>query len=177
MRFLLVVAVLAAPFGSCFHRAKRPAAEAAATVDVTWSGVEKGHFSAPATGEWCRADSLLEITAIRNDTAIGVALVAQDTLRPGQHPVVLPGVEVKWRPLARAALRWIGGAENKGFEATGGNVHVTDVIGNTVSGRIDVRMATGAQRDTLRVVGTFTRVPMHPSSTPCGRAGKGTNTG
>jgi hypothetical protein len=168
---------LAVLVGSCSRGAKRPAADTPATVDVTWSGIEKGHFSAPATGEWCPTDSLLEITAIRNDTALGVALVAQDTLRPGQHPVVLPGVVVKWRPLARAALRWIGAAENKGFEATGGNVHVTDVRGNTVSGRIDVRMAAGVQRDTLRLVGTFTRVPMHPGSTACGRVGKGSTTG
>ena len=177
MRLFLLLTILAAPFGSCFRRAKKPAAGTAAVVDLSWSGIEKGHFSAPASGEWCRADSLLEIIAIRGDTAFGVALVAQDTLRPGQHPVVLPSVVVTWRPLARAALRWVGLTENKGFEATGGNVHVTDVQGNTVSGRIDVRMATGMQRDTLRVVGTFTRVPMRPGSVACGRAGKGGKTG
>jgi hypothetical protein len=113
------------------------------------------------------------MTAISGATGIGLALVAKDTIKPGQHPVVAPSVTVDWKPLARGALRWIGPAEVRGFEATGGNVHVTEHIANTISGRIDVRMATLNSRDTLRVVGRFTKVPMRPDSGPCGRVDKG----
>ena len=171
MRLFALAVVLAAPFG-CFKRARPSPASQGSTVDLHWAGATKGGFAAPAEAEWCPTDSLVELSAIRGDTAFGIALVAKDTIRVGQHPIVLPSVVVDWRPLARVAFRWPTTGENKGYEANGGNVHVTDVAGNAVSGQLDVRMAAGNPRDTIRLTGTFTRVPLKPGLLPCGRTVK-----
>jgi hypothetical protein len=170
-QLFLSALVLAAPF-SC-HRRSKAADPTVGTLDVEWTGSATGRFVAEASGLWCPADSLLELTAIRGDTGVGIALAATDTLRLGQHPVVLPSVPVGWRPLARAAIRWITKTESKGFEGAGGNVHLTDLSGSRVSGRVDARMKGVNQRDTLRVVGTFTRVPFTRNPAPCGRMAKG----
>ena len=164
---VLAAALLLIPL-TC-TRQKKAAEPLTGVVEVKWSGAAEGRFIAPGDGQWCRRDTLLELTAIRGDTGIGLALVEKDTIKVGQHPVVAPSVSVDWRPLARGALRWLGPADVRGFEATGGNVHITELAANTISGRIDVRMSTLNNRDTLRVVGTFTKVPMRPDSAACGR--------
>jgi hypothetical protein len=173
VRVLLLAALVLTAGFACPWRKKPAISSTEGTVDLEWTGSTKGHFIASAVGQWCKADSMLEVTAIRGDTGVAIALVTEDTLKPGQHPIVLPSVPVKWRPLARTAIRWIGKAELEGFEGSGGNVHVTELGRNTVSGRVDARLRAGNRRDTLRLIGTFTRIPIRANPSPCGRISKG----
>src|SRR2546422_763402 len=58
------------------------------------------HWSAPAEARWCARDTLLEITALRNDSGVGLAVFARDSLRAEGYPVFQSGLFAPWRPQA-----------------------------------------------------------------------------
>jgi hypothetical protein len=142
------------------------------SLSVEWTGSSRGRFSAPATARWCAMDSLLEVLAVRNDTAFGVALMAQDSVRAGAYPVHEIRPFTPGRPQASAALRWLTDVALKGYEAFGGAVTVTEGGGRLVSGTIEVRLRVPAGADTLHLTGSFQRIPIGPATGSCGRADK-----
>lgn len=121
---------------------------------------------------------MVQIIAIRSDTAFGFSLFVEDTIRPAQHPVLSSEVSADWRPLATAALRWFAmspaGAEGgtstdvKGWEATSGVVSVQSVDSGP-SGTVDLRLRRVGGFDTLRLTGTFAAIPIEPAVGACGR--------
>src|SRR5258706_2955503 len=107
---------------------------------VAWTGTAAGRFSAPAEARWCPRDTLIEIIAVRNDTAFGVTLAPVDTVRPGAY-VVLPASRfLPSRPQAGAALRWLAETLIMPFEAITGTVTVTECATRRSSWTLDVRL-------------------------------------
>lgn len=166
----LAFGLLVLPF-SCPEKAAQPL-DGPGVVSVEWTASRTGGFAAQPEVSWCPADSMLEILALRGDTAFGLTLFAQDSLQVGQFPVVSGGVSSTWRPQASGALRWVNDSANIGFEATGGNVQVTRADGGFVSGTLDARFKLVDGPDTLRVTGKFLDLMIKPAVGQCGRAFK-----
>lgn len=146
------------------------APEGDGTITVGWTGESAGNFSAMAEGRWCASDTLLEIIAVRNDTAVGFTLIAQDTPQAARYPVNETRMWTPGRPQANVGLRWLAPLELKGFEGIGGSVVVSGGDSGTVTGTIDVQLRPLTGRDTLHLTGRFTRVVFVPAVGPCGRA-------
>ena len=139
---------------------------------ATWRDSSHASFRAPATAQWCRRDSLLELFAVRNDTAVGVALMPRDTLASGKYPVFSSIPFKGIRPQATAAARWLDQLELKGFEGASGTVALTDGPAGTVSGTLDLLLQRTGASDTLRITGRFSAVPVESAITECGRANR-----
>jgi hypothetical protein len=145
------------------------AANEPGAVAVSWTGKEAGQFAAPASASWCAGDSMLQVLATRSDTGVGFTLLAQDSVRPNQYPVISPEIVVDWRPLATAALRWVGTSEVRGYQAYSGVINVTRVDSGP-TGTLDLRLKLpGAETDTLHLTGIFTALTVLPAEGPCGR--------
>ncbi len=142
------------------------------TLTAQWTGSQAGRFAAPAEARWCARDSLLELTAARADTGIGLALFPPDTLVPGDYPVYSARLFTAWRPQANVAVRWLGATDLLGFEGASGQAAVTAVAGGRVSGRFEARLLVPGGTDSLRLAGRFEAVPVVPSPEPCGRTTK-----
>ena len=153
----------------------RPAADGAAStggrLEGRWSsGGQEVRFSAPAEARWCERDSSLEVFAVRNDTALGLALYARDTLRAEAYPVTLAAMFVPARPQATVALRLALATELKGYESSGGQVQVTTGGSRRVSGSFAAMLRHSVGTDSLRVSGSFDRLAVLPAAASCGRA-------
>lgn len=139
---------------------------------ATWRDSSHASFRAPATAQWCRRDSLLELFAVRNDTAVGVAIMPRDTLASGKYPVFSSVPFKGIRPQATAAARWLDQVELKGFEGASGTVALTDGPAGTVSGTLDLLLQRTGASDTLRITGRFSAVPVEGAIAECGRANR-----
>jgi hypothetical protein len=139
---------------------------------ATWRDSVDARFRTPATAHWCRRDSLLELFAVRNDTAVGLAILPRDTLTRGEYPVFPSMPFNSLRPQATAAVRWLDQAELKGFEGAFGKVTLTAGAPGTVSGTLDFLLRRTGSPDTLRVTGSFSGVPVESAPAECGRANR-----
>jgi hypothetical protein len=149
-----------------------PAHDLGGNVTVSWVGAASGHFAARATGAWCPLDSLVEILAVSNDTGVGVTLITSGSVAAVQYPVISSVVGADWRPMGLASLRIASDTALKGYEANSGLVQVTKGDASLVSGTVDVRLRQSEGNDTLRMSGSFDRVPIKPAVGPCGRSPK-----
>lgn len=135
----------------------------ATTVGTPWTGVTEAR--------WCAADSALLIFTMRNDTAVGLALYAPDSLKPERYPVFPPAPFQPRRPQATVAVRQLTEAGLKTFESMSGELTVTAAGGERVSGSFDVRVRQSNTADQLHLTGGF-NVAILPAESPCGRANK-----
>ena len=170
MRAILMLPLLAV--ASCAAGPDSPARSRAGTISVEWTGRERGSFSATATARWCAADTLLEVIAVRGDTAVGLTLIARDSLRAERYTVNETQLFTPGRPQANVALRMLGSVNLLGFDAMGGHVHVTQGGGQVVSGTLEVRLRPVASNDTLQMKGSFERLPITLVEGLCGRANR-----
>jgi hypothetical protein len=166
MRLPLLLALLVA--AACTSGLEPSAGELVAT----WRDSLDARFQTLATARWCRRDSLLELFAVRNDTAVGVAILPRDTLTPGEYPVFPSTPFNSLRPQATAAVRWLDQAELKGFEGAFGKVTLTAGPAGTVSGTLDFLLRRTGSPDTLRVTGRFSGVRVESALAECGRANR-----
>jgi len=146
-------------------------------MDVTWrDSAGPVRFSVPARARWCARDSLLEIMGSRNDSALGVVLLAGDSsltgLGSGAFSVMPAKVFIPWRPRAIAALRMTGVETIAQYESTTGEVVLTAAADSTLSGRVDLHLMASAGTDSLRITGEFRGVRVTRAPLPCGRADK-----
>jgi hypothetical protein len=139
---------------------------------ATWRDSLDASFRTAATARWCRRDSLLELFAVRNDTAVGVAIMPRDSLTRGEYSVFPASPFNPLRPQATAAARWMGQTELKGFEGASGKVTLTASPPGTVSGTLDLLLRRTGSPDTLRVTGRFSGVPVESALAECGRANR-----
>jgi hypothetical protein len=139
---------------------------------VRWTGADTGRFSAPAEARWCARDTLVEVVAARNDTAFGLSLIAQDSLRAGSYPVFHTDVYAPWRPQAGAAIRWLDSTDLRHFGGASGQVTVTEGGARLVSGTLDIGLQASTGRDSIHLTGSFSAVPIAPANPLCGRANK-----
>jgi hypothetical protein len=168
MRPILMLTLVAG--AACTGRAGR-ARPQAGTISVEWTGKLRGTFTAPATARWCAADTLLEVIAFHGDTAVGLSLVARDSVDVGLYPVIDSRGFIPGRPQAGVALRVLGEVNLQGFDGTGGQVNVTQGR-SAASGTINVRLRSVSSADTLQMMGWFERIPVAPATGVCGRANK-----
>ncbi len=171
MRVTLLLPVLLLLLAGCRSGAGA-SGPGAGRVGVEWGGALQGKFSGPATARWCARDSLLEVFADRNDTAVGIALASQDTLQVGDYPVYQVRLGIRGRPQGSAALRLLSGGDLKSFESTGGRVTVTEGGSRRASARFDVQLRPPAGGDSLRLTGSFAGLDLTPALGLCGRANR-----
>lgn len=151
----------------------RAGAPLSGTLDVRWKdSTGTARLSAPAEARWCARDSMLELVASRNDTAMGVALYARDSLRAEGYPVFQAGTFAPWRPQAAAGLRLLTPASLLGYESTWGRVVVTAISAAGISGTLDLHLKYVSGPDSLHLTGSFTGVAVQQARPPCGRANK-----
>jgi hypothetical protein len=148
-----------------------PPAQGQLTAEWQEAGTA-ARFSAPAEARWCVRDSSLEILAVRNDTGVGLALYARDSLRAEPYLVVPSAVYTQGRPLATGALRLVDRARLRGFESTGGRVEVSTGGSQRVSGRFTLRVKVATAADSLELSGRFDGLTVEPAAAQCGRAHK-----
>src|SRR5262249_54425632 len=115
---------------------------AAGELVLQWrdSAARSVTLRAPAEAHWCAHDSLLEILAIRRDTGLGLVLLPRDSLHADGFPVFLGGVFAPWRPQSSAALRVLSATDLRGYTSTWGQVTLSAVAGQQVSGSFDLRV-------------------------------------
>jgi hypothetical protein len=146
-------------------------------LELSWNdSAGPVRFAVPAAGSWCARDSLVEILGSRNDSAIGIVLLAGDSsftgLGTGPFAVMPAKVFIPWRPRAIAALRMTGVDAIRQYESTSGQVDVTATGDSTLSGRVDLHLVASAGTDSLRITGEFRMVRITRAQLPCGRADK-----
>jgi hypothetical protein len=139
---------------------------------VRWTGSKSGGLTASATARWCASDTLLEVIAVRGDTSVGLALIAQDSSGAREYPVNETRTFARSRPQALVAIRLLKEFELEGYDGVSGKVTVTQGGARTVSGTLDVRMLPVVGADSFRLTGTFERIPVTNAVGVCGRANK-----
>lgn len=139
---------------------------------MQWSGTSSGRIVAPAEASWCARDSLLEVIASRNDTAVGFALLPKDSLGPGTYSVFSTTVFIPFRPQANVAMRYLEPTELRGYEGMSGRVTLTETAGNRVSGDLEATLKLQSGPDTVRLVARFRRLTVRPALPSCGRANR-----
>lgn len=172
-----MLVLLTAACGTGGARVATQDASTGGHMDVTWTDkTGPVHFSVPASGTMCARDSLVEILGARNDTAIGVVLLAGDSaltgLTLGSFSVMPAKVFIPWRPRAIAALRMTGDSVIAQFESSTGRVDLTANSDSSLYGRVDLHMVATAGTDSLRITGEFRAVRIGRAPFPCGRADK-----
>ena len=134
-----------------------------------------GRFAARAEARWC--DGLLEITAVRHDTAVGIAVrlpPAAESLATEPYPVAPPSADSAWTG-ARFALRLPRKLEQlAGFRAADGGVALRRREG-ALEGEFDGDAISTTGRDTVRITGTLRAVPVTRAG--CDAAPPGDSTG
>ncbi len=168
MRRLMYLLML--PAAACRSGAASP--PSGGELAVQWTGSAEGDFRAPATALWCARDTLLELLAVRNDTAVGFALLPKDTLAAGVYSIFASQVFIAFRPQANAAVRWLDQLELKGFEGASGVVRLSEAGATGVSGAFEVALRRTGNPDTLKLSGRFVRVPVGKAIEACGRANR-----
>lgn len=165
-RYLLLLPALA-----CGPAADSP--PSSGELAVQWAGSATGGFRAPATALWCARDTLLELFAVRNDTAVGITLLPTDSLGAGTYAISPPQVFVASRPQAGAAARWLDQIQLKGFEGASGTVTLRETGASGVSGSFGVVLRRTDFADSiLTLSGSFSRVPVGKAIESCGRANR-----
>jgi hypothetical protein len=141
--------------------------DGAGQIDVSWTGSERGRLSGRATAEWCSILRLLEITAIRGDTGIALAIHPADTIIPGKYRVIEPGKTDSLPPAAGIALRWAAQTAIKGFQGESGSVILERSPSGELSGQIaaTARSVTDTQR--IAIDGSFRGLMIHPQARGC----------
>jgi hypothetical protein len=145
---------------------------AGGSLRVQWEGSSRGRFEAPATALWCSRDTLLEILALRHDTAVGIALIAKDSLVPGHYSVFSAEVFTPFRPQANLALRWVTPVELVGYESRSGRVTVSATGSPGVSGQFEALLQRHTGGDSIRLSGDFRGLRVGPAIPACGRANR-----
>lgn len=127
-----------------------------------------GQAVLPATLNWCPGSRQGLLQGISSDTGIVIVLHETASLSPGPHAVTNPvTVASTARPAATAAVRWMrDSATIVGFRSVSGTVEVGQ-LGETASGTFDIRMQVPGGFDTLKVRGTFNRVPVTATAVGC----------
>jgi hypothetical protein len=165
---LLLLCILLA----CRSAAGAPQA-GAGELEAHWSdSTGAASLVAPAQASWCARDTMLEVLAVRNDSAIGLAVFAKDSLRVQRYPVFQAALFAPWRPQATAGVRLLTVSELRGFESSWGQVTLSEAGSARVSGSFDLHLKRPSFGDSLHLTGRFERLPIRSASASCGRANK-----
>jgi len=142
-------------------------------LDAVWRGEESGRFIAPLSAIHCAETGIVELLAIRGDTGVGAALFLQDSARvdPVEFQVVPGSLYNEPRPGATAGIRWFATTTISAFEGVAGMIRL-ELTGEALTGSMDVKFQSVDRPDTLRMAGTFDRVPLVRADSGCGLISK-----
>ena len=160
------------PLAACRPPGGSNGRSADGSLAVDWTGSAAGHFSAPAEARWCPGDTLLEVIAVRNDTAVGFSLMPRSSIEPGEYPIQSVSHASPDRPQAGVAVRWFAENEILPFEAAGGTIRVTADGSGRLSGTLRGELRRQLARDSLHLVGSFSRLAVRRAASECGRAAR-----
>lgn len=136
----------------------QPGAPQGARLEATWTSTDTslaaGRLTAGAQAAWCAVAARLEVTGIREDQGIGLALYPADAIGAGSYPAFDPGIDTLIpRPGAAGALRWFTEQRLEAFQSDSGAVELT-AAGEGFDARFGLRMVSLDRPETLRVTGT-----------------------
>ena len=137
-------------------------------LDVVWRGAERGRFIAPLEARHCAQTGIVELLAIRGDTGVGAALFLKDSaiIEPTSYQVVPGSLLDEPRPGATAGARWFATTSISAFEGVAGTIILT-LTGGVLTGTVDLKFQAIDGPDTLRMLGTFSQVPVIVADSGC----------
>ncbi|MBK7717287.1 MAG: hypothetical protein IPI38_18115 [Gemmatimonadetes bacterium] len=141
-------------------------APSGARLEASWTATDTnlaaGKLAAGAQSAWCPVAARLEVTAVREDQGLGLALYPEQAIGPGSYPVFDPGIDTLTpRPGAAGALRWFTEQRLEAFQSDSGTVELT-AAGEGFDARFGLRLVSLDRPETLRVTGTATGLVAGP---------------
>ena len=162
----LAIVLLAAACG-----AGGSASPEAGVLVATWSGQDTGSGRLEAQALLCPRDSTLQIVSHLGDRGIGVALhLASAVPDTGTFGFVHPETQFIVRPAATGAYRFLTVQALYPYVSRNGELNLTEVGPGWVSGSLEMTLVAQSGPDTVVVRGTFARLPLDSTRTPCGLA-------
>lgn len=147
------------------------AAPAGGMLTATWEGRDRGSGRLEASALYCPRDSTLQILAHQGDRGIGVALhLAAAGPAVGSFAIVHPESESIPRPAATGAYRFLTVEALHPYVSRDGQVELTEVGPGGVSGTVAMTLVAQSGPDTVAIRGSFDRVAVDSTRTPCGLA-------
>jgi len=142
-------------------------------MTVTWAGVDRGTDRMEARASLCATDSIVEVFGYRADRGVGLAIhLSSATPLPGRLVMLNPNLEAIPRPAVTGAFRFLAVEGVKGFVSREGELELTEVGPEGLSGQFTMRLVALSGPDTLALSGAFHRVRLDPATTPCGVAAR-----
>jgi len=155
-RSLWIALILAT---GCSH--ERPA------LIARWAGADSGRLVAPVVATWCQERRLLEITAVADDSGLGLVVYPGPNGLVGTIPLFDPLTDSIRRPSAAVAVRWPKVDMILGYRSIDGVAHLTGGAG-TISGSIQGRLLlAGSAADTLSMDIQILALPVDSSAGSC----------
>ena len=133
------------------------------SLRASWNGPKVGKLYAAATAAWCPKARHLEVSAIREDVGVAIAVYPEETLGAGSYEAFDPSRYAMQRPGSAAALRWFTEQEVRGYQSDSGVATVTMDDGR-YGVEFGYRLVSVTLTDTLRVTGHATGLA--PGSCP-----------
>jgi hypothetical protein len=147
------------------------------SVSVRWEDGDSVDISleVPGTARWCATGRWLELSAVRGDTGVMLALFPPETLVAATYPISRPVRDdsLRVRPAATLGVRWFTPGLVAGYRGWQGEVRVTAVEpgptgGRTISGRLEGGAAAVAGAGgAIAVEGEFDDVPVAEADSGC----------
>jgi len=150
------------PLVAC--RAKTAAGE----IEATWAGSADSHgrFRSAATASWCDSLRMLELTGVKGDTGLALAVYPESAVTAGAYPARDPLKPDSARPGVAAAARWFTQTAISAFRSDSGGLDLTSGTG-AVSGEFGFRMMSPQGNDTVRLQGRFVQVSVSRGGPGC----------
>lgn len=137
-------------------------------VEGRWIGADTGAMTAAGAARWCHEQRRLQITAARGDTGLGIALYLEgDRPAPGTFRVVNTLAGDSSVPRAATAARWLEPTLLRGFQGRRGTVTMRAVEEGRISGTFETDLHAATGQDSVRMVGSFTEVPLSRMTLGC----------
>lgn len=165
-RLVIALGLVALPLVGCANVDRR---QKPASIEVRWSGSERGRLAVEAIAEWCSALRLLEIQALAGDSGVALAIYPTDSLIAGRYRVVAPDRADSLRPAAALALRWRGPTSVKGFQSDTGSVVLRRSAAGMLSGTLAARARSVVDTGRVDVSGSFENLRVRPAARGCVR--------
>lgn len=127
-------------------------------LEAAWTGADTARFKAPVEGLWCPGERHLELSAVQNDTGIGVLLYSVDSLAAGDYPVFDPRGGTVTRPGAVVASRWFAQTLIVGYQSDSGLVTLRLSPSGKLSGQFGARLHAAQGSGVLQLRGKFSDV-------------------
>lgn len=147
------------------------------SVSVRWEDGDSVDISLDVAGtaRWCAAGRWLELSAVRGDTGVMLALFPPETLVATTYPISRPVRDdsLRARPGATLGVRWFTPGLVAGYRGWQGDARVTAIEpgrtgGRTISGRLEARAAAVAGAGgAIAVEGEFDAVPVVDADSGC----------